>query len=1266
MATMPRAARRTAACGLISVCVLLSLLLLTALENAAYAWTSHRDAYPSSRGKLPPIEVGDCRLMLRLGKPTGIGDLPFLAAELMRQLQDLSATEVFEVGHLNQGELTGGTFVGFDVTVDIIKDKCQTDPPPADLSIVYNRTDGSTWRDAVSAEFQLQGTEGDDVYLYTFSFIAANEQRVAAKDNVPEPLQSTTYAPPTLETLTETDDEITLAGFNFIDDDATLINWGGISITGDALTIDAAADEISFAVPSGVSGNISVSVTTAGGTSNALGFGYPGDADIVAKTQKYIAERLTARAQRIVSEEDSDMIKRRLTVGNTANVDGSGPIDQMRLSFESGLSAGDFVPNVSVWTRGTMARAHTATDDMDVWLVYAGIDYRLNDDTVIGLLAQGDWVVEDNGKTSFEGTGWLAGPYVGLRLHDNLILDGRIAWGRSINDVNAIGYYTDRFRTTRWLGRAQLSGDFHAGNVAIAPFVQTVYFAETQDGYTDTPGNWIPAQTIKLGHLRFGPEVRADFDIGGGLVMSPHGSISGIWQFEQSGDGANPSGVGPGGDDLRARAEAGIGLSGRSGWSIGVQSFYELTAGMTAGTATVTATLDGTLLVNQAEVRLVLALLSADAGEDQNVDAGADVQLDGAVTGASSYAWQQVTGDGSHDALTNGDCHLVDGTDGWALNETFTAPSPSTDCDIYLRLTAIDDVNPNAVDWVKISVDAALSADAGEDQIVNAGAEVKLDGSVTGATSFAWDQVAGDGNNVAVTSGDCHVNGGTDNWALKETFNAPILTSNCDIHLRLTAQDDVNPDAVDWVKIAVRAVSIDVTIVAPEEADRLEPFSVAVEFGEAVCGFDAKDVIFSGAKLSNFSEVCTDIDDQDAYESEYSFSLTPAGNGDITIQVRENAARNFVGNGNSASAMVTVAVMDVVAETQRYIAEKITARAQRILGSEGTDMIRSRLLQPSGGSERPGTFSITGVLDNLDIKFQTSFRSLYSYYSRSDQLATRRLGLQGDPTGDGAPDASAEYTYGFDIWTKATYDRTHNDSSTMDVWLIYTGIDYQFDERFVVGFLGQTDSTDETDSDDGTSFGGTGWMVGPYTAVRLHENLIFDGRLAWGRSVNDVNAIGYYTDEFDTTRWLGRAQFSGTFEMQNVALTPFIQMVYFEERQKSYTDTPGNFIPAQKISIGRLRFGPEISGSLVSESGVRLSPFGSVSGIWDFAQTDHKFSGGTARTDEDFRARADGGFRLTTLRGWSVNFQGFYEIGGTGGAKSWGGSILLRIPLQGL
>ena len=38
--------------------------------------------------------------------------------------------------------------------------------------------------------------------------------------------------------------------------------------------------------------------------------------------------------------------------------------------------------------------------------------------------------------SNVDGNGWMIGPYLSARIHDNIYLDLRAAWGRSSNDVD--------------------------------------------------------------------------------------------------------------------------------------------------------------------------------------------------------------------------------------------------------------------------------------------------------------------------------------------------------------------------------------------------------------------------------------------------------------------------------------------------------------------------------------------------------------------------------------------------------------------------------------------------------------------------------------------------------------------------------------------------------------------------------------------------------------------------------------------------------------
>lgn len=119
--------------------------------------------------------------------------------------------------------------------------------------------------------------------------------------------------------------------------------------------------------------------------------------------------------------------------------------------------------------------------------------------------------------------------------------------------------------------------------------------------------------------------------------------------------------------------------------------------------------------------------LTSDAGEDQTVNEGDVVTLDGSGSAVSSgeitdYLWKQVGGT------------TVTLSDASSFNPSFTAPNVDNDGDtLIFELTVTSDQNDTDTDTVSIFVkwkrNDTLKAGAGLDQSVRAGEIVTLDGS---------------------------------------------------------------------------------------------------------------------------------------------------------------------------------------------------------------------------------------------------------------------------------------------------------------------------------------------------------------------------------------------------------------------------------------------------------------------------------------------------------------------------------------------------------
>lgn len=196
--------------------------------------------------------------------------------------------------------------------------------------------------------------------------------------------------------------------------------------------------------------------------------------------------------------------------------------------------------------------------------------------------------------------------------------------------------------------------------------------------------------------------------------------------------------------------------------------------------------------------------LIADAGPDARAQAGEAVLLDG--SGSSSfhgrpltYSWRQRSGP------------EVELERAGAAIAAFTAPSRPTSSALIFELT-VNDGDRQATDTVEIDVDAAplapVEVDAGEDQAVDPGVEVVLDGSASLApvdATFAWTQT--EGPEVALEGGAGRV----------ARFVAPASDAEATLTFEL-AVEFMGWRATDEVTVTVRPREPVVADAGPDQA----------------------------------------------------------------------------------------------------------------------------------------------------------------------------------------------------------------------------------------------------------------------------------------------------------------------------------------------------------------------------------------------------------------------------------------------------------------
>ena len=194
-------------------------------------------------------------------------------------------------------------------------------------------------------------------------------------------------------------------------------------------------------------------------------------------------------------------------------------------------------------------------------LAYTGLDYLVHPAVLFGIMTQVDWTSETGSGAAAgigaSGFGWMAGPYMAIKLTPTLSFDTRAAWGQSQNQVNPFGISDEAFSTDRFLGSARLTGNWKSGDWRFRPEVSTVYFTETQKNYTDPFGIFIPSQTVTLGRVTFGPEVGYLMKLAGGASLEPQAGVKAVYDFSKTSVLA-PDGTLTAPETWRAKVEGGL------------------------------------------------------------------------------------------------------------------------------------------------------------------------------------------------------------------------------------------------------------------------------------------------------------------------------------------------------------------------------------------------------------------------------------------------------------------------------------------------------------------------------------------------------------------------------------------------------------------------------------------------------------------------------------------------------------------------------------
>jgi uncharacterized repeat protein (TIGR01451 family) len=361
-------------------------------------------------------------------------------------------------------------------------------------------------------------------------------------------------------------------------------------------------------------GNSGTGSTSPGGARGSSVLGMPAPANIGGARS---SDTAFARVRDAMSAEGGRTSSSPVAVSGdaedgNARLNFSSSLSQMRAAAESDSAAKIAVggagkdPVLNLGSSSGDGRRRKTSDFFDVWVegqssfynntnpsnrskghvavLYTGADVIVAPGISLGALVQRDWISETStapGSSSAatsgqkrDGAGWMAGPYVGLRLTRHIYFDARYAWGTATNHVDPVGAYTDMFSTRRALASGRLTGDWAYGPWRLRPSAEATYFTEQQKTYVNQIGISIPDTRVTLGRATFGPEVAYRFNLPGKAVLEPYIGIKGAWNFAKDSDKTAIGGMAAP-DGLMGQFEAGASYRASNGITVRATGAYD-------------------------------------------------------------------------------------------------------------------------------------------------------------------------------------------------------------------------------------------------------------------------------------------------------------------------------------------------------------------------------------------------------------------------------------------------------------------------------------------------------------------------------------------------------------------------------------------------------------------------------------------------------------------------------------------------------------------
>lgn len=244
------------------------------------------------------------------------------------------------------------------------------------------------------------------------------------------------------------------------------------------------------------------------------------DGPTVEETQTAIATFMQARAGHLMSAQP-DLIG---LLSGTKTRSGGATVTQSNGAFNYATSS-----DQAVWGQVQGNWSTSGDAENSYYFGVVGRHISLTPDAIVGLMFEFDTLTQEDGVTTSEGSGYLAGPYFVGKLPDHaLFIEGRYLLGKTENSTSIDGAADQAFDTDRSLASVKVAGQLVYDDLSLTPSLSFTQFTDTQVAFTDNYGRAIAEQGISASEGAIGLDFAKPVTVQNSEVLLT-GGVSGIW-----------------------------------------------------------------------------------------------------------------------------------------------------------------------------------------------------------------------------------------------------------------------------------------------------------------------------------------------------------------------------------------------------------------------------------------------------------------------------------------------------------------------------------------------------------------------------------------------------------------------------------------------------------------------------------------------------------------------------------------------------------------